>query len=153
MPLFTQTFGSRVDEIANWHLDPYRWADKSKIYFCRIKGTVSWDFKMFNKNWKVQGLNTVRDAEGLYIFLGFLRFYVLNSSWKIFQVLGSLCVLLQLLLIICGDVGYYYQNIDKSWSARFCTLKVPSGQIGSTWKWYHWIGLEKDINCYRLLIF
>jgi hypothetical protein len=25
-------------------------------------------------------------------------------------------------------------------------LKVPSGQIGSTWEWYHWIGLEKDIN-------
>jgi hypothetical protein len=26
--------------------------------------------------------------------------------------------------------------------------KVPSGQIGSTWEWYHWIGLEKNINCY-----
>ncbi len=32
-------------------------------------------------------------------------------------------------------------------------LKVPSGQIGSTWEWYHWIGLEKDINRYRFLIF
>ncbi len=32
-------------------------------------------------------------------------------------------------------------------------LKVPSGQIGSAWEWYHWIGLEKDINCYRFLIF
>ncbi len=26
------------------------------------------------------------------------------------------------------------------------TWKVPSGQIGSSWEWYHWIGLEKDIN-------
>ncbi len=31
-------------------------------------------------------------------------------------------------------------------------LKVPSGQIGSTWEWYHWIGIEKNINSYRLLI-
>ncbi len=32
-------------------------------------------------------------------------------------------------------------------------LKVKSGQIGSTMEWYHWIGLEKDIHCYRFLIF
>ncbi len=30
---------------------------------------------------------------------------------------------------------------------------VPSGQIGSAWEWYHWIGLEKDINRFRVLIF
>ncbi len=32
-------------------------------------------------------------------------------------------------------------------------LKVPWGQIGSPGEWYHWIGLEKDINRYRFLIF
>ncbi len=32
-------------------------------------------------------------------------------------------------------------------------LMVPSDQIGSAWEWYHWIGLEKDINLYRFLIF
>jgi hypothetical protein len=32
-------------------------------------------------------------------------------------------------------------------------LKVQFGQIRSAWEWYHWIGLEKDINCYRFLIF
>jgi hypothetical protein len=32
-------------------------------------------------------------------------------------------------------------------------LKVLSGQIGSTLEWCHWKGLEKDINCYRFLIF
>ncbi len=32
-------------------------------------------------------------------------------------------------------------------------LKVPSGQIGSTWEWYHWISLEKDSNRYGFLIF
>ncbi len=32
-------------------------------------------------------------------------------------------------------------------------LKVPSGQIGSAWEWYHWIGLDKDINRYRFLFF
>ncbi len=32
-------------------------------------------------------------------------------------------------------------------------LKVPSGQIGSASDWYHWKGLEKDINCYRIFIF
>ncbi len=33
------------------------------------------------------------------------------------------------------------------------SLKVPSGQIGSTWEWYHWIGLEKDINHYSFWFF
>ena len=33
------------------------------------------------------------------------------------------------------------------------SLKVPSGQIGSAWEWYHWIGLEKDINRYMFFIF
>jgi hypothetical protein len=33
-------------------------------------------------------------------------------------------------------------------------LKVlPSGQIRSAWEWYHWIGLKKDINHDRFLIF
>jgi hypothetical protein len=32
-------------------------------------------------------------------------------------------------------------------------VAVPSGQIGSTGEWYHWIGLEKNINHYRFLIF
>jgi hypothetical protein len=32
------------------------------------------------------------------------------------------------------------------------TLKIPSGQIGSAREWYHWIGLEKDMNRYRFLI-
>ena len=32
-------------------------------------------------------------------------------------------------------------------------LKVLSGQIGSAWECYHWIGLETDINRYLFLIF
>jgi hypothetical protein len=32
----------------------------------------------------------------------------------------------------------------------FTILKLPSGQIGSPWECYHWIGLEKDINHHRL---
>ncbi len=32
-------------------------------------------------------------------------------------------------------------------------LKVPSGQIGSGWEWYHCIGHKKDTNCYMFLIF
>ncbi len=28
--------------------------------------------------------------------------------------------------------------------AYFSWLKVPSGQIGSAWEWYHWIGLKKS---------
>ena len=32
------------------------------------------------------------------------------------------------------------------------TLKVPSGQIGSAWEWYHWKALLKDINRYMFLI-
>ena len=33
------------------------------------------------------------------------------------------------------------------------SLKVPSGQIGSKREWYHWIGLEKDINRYSFSTF
>ncbi len=39
---------------------------------------------------------------------------------------------------------------------RYCTqisFKVPSGQIRSAWERYYWIGLEKDINRYKFLIF
>ncbi len=32
-------------------------------------------------------------------------------------------------------------------------LNVLSSQIGSAWEWYHWIGLEKNINFYRFFIF
>ncbi len=32
-------------------------------------------------------------------------------------------------------------------------LQVPSGQIGYAWEWYHWIGLEKDINSYKFFNF
>jgi hypothetical protein len=35
----------------------------------------------------------------------------------------------------------------------FQDLKVPSGQIGFAWEWYHWIGLTKFINRYRFFIF
>ncbi len=27
---------------------------------------------------------------------------------------------------------------------NFGDLKIPSGQIGSAWEWYHWIGLKKS---------
>ncbi len=37
--------------------------------------------------------------------------------------------------------------------SKYCRLKVPSGQIGSTWEWYHWIGLKKNFNRYMFLIF
>ncbi len=32
-------------------------------------------------------------------------------------------------------------------------LKVLCGQIVSAWEWYHWIGLEENINCNKFLIF
>jgi hypothetical protein len=37
--------------------------------------------------------------------------------------------------------------------SELVALKVPSGQIGSAGEWYHWIGLEKDINRYMFFIF
>ncbi len=37
--------------------------------------------------------------------------------------------------------------------SNYFRLKVPSGQIGSKWEWYHWKALEKDINRYKFLIF
>ncbi len=40
----------------------------------------------------------------------------------------------------------------RIWTVQWISvLKVPSGQIGSAWEWYHWIGLEKDINRYSFL--
>ncbi len=45
----------------------------------------------------------------------------------------------------CSELAYH--KILKA------ILKVPSGQNGSAWEWYHWTGLEKDINRYRFFIF
>ncbi len=42
------------------------------------------------------------------------------------------------------DEKYYFLNYF---------LKVSSSQIGSAWEWYQWIGFEKDINRYMILIF
>ncbi len=42
---------------------------------------------------------------------------------------------------------------QKQKSCDTVLLKVPSGQIGFAWEWYHWISLEKDINRYRFSIF
>ncbi len=35
--------------------------------------------------------------------------------------------------------------------SHYCPFKgtVLSDQIRSAWEWYHWIGIDKDINCYR----
>ncbi len=44
---------------------------------------------------------------------------------------------------------YLYMNFKL---LRF-SIRVPSGQIGSKWEWYHWKALEKDINRYMFLIF
>ncbi len=32
-------------------------------------------------------------------------------------------------------------------------LKIPSGQIGSAWEGYHWIGVDKNIDLYRFFLF
>jgi hypothetical protein len=37
-------------------------------------------------------------------------------------------------------------KVSFNQSSLSVTLKVPSGQIGSAWEWYNWIGLKKDIN-------
>ncbi len=46
--------------------------------------------------------------------------------------------------------NYLSATFDRT---RVAILKVPSGQIGSKWEWYHWKALEKDINRYKFLIF
>ncbi len=44
-------------------------------------------------------------------------------------------------------------NVHWRKSTSKSEIKVPSGQIGSAWEWYHWISLKKDINRYMFLIF
>ncbi len=39
-------------------------------------------------------------------------------------------------------------NNDYIFRGLLLQLKVPSGQIGSTWDWYYWKSLKKDINRY-----
>ncbi len=50
---------------------------------------------------------------------------------------------------ISSGVKILWKNIKR----EKCVLRVPSGQIWSAWDWYHWIGLEKEINRYRFWIF
>jgi hypothetical protein len=49
--------------------------------------------------------------------------------------------------------GQYIRLALIGGNKRPVWLKVPSGQIGSKWEWYHWKALEKDINRYMFLIF
>ncbi len=44
-------------------------------------------------------------------------------------------------------------DILLSFNFAVAFLKVPSGQIGSAWEWYHWKALLNDINRYLFLIF
>jgi hypothetical protein len=60
-------------------------------------------------------------------------FLIQNSASSVCQSGNIFCV--------------YNINIPAS------VLKVPSGQIGSKWEWYHWKVFEKDINRYKFLIF
>ncbi len=47
-----------------------------------------------------------------------------------------------------GRGGSFHIVPPLFWLYSTISLKIPSGQIGSAWEWYHWIGLEKDINHY-----
>ncbi len=49
-------------------------------------------------------------------------------------------------------ISFYSCFINVSSTYVFC-LKILSGQIGSAWEWYHWIGLEKDINRYGFIFY
>ncbi len=51
--------------------------------------------------------------------------------------------------LVAANQGTSYNN-DTDTSKM---LKVPSGQIGSKWKWWYWKAHEKDINRYMFLIF
>ncbi len=44
-------------------------------------------------------------------------------------------------------------QLCNAWSRLWHILKVKFSQIGPAWGWHHWIGLDKDINRYRLLNF
>jgi hypothetical protein len=43
-------------------------------------------------------------------------------------------------------VGPPANNSFKFYFYSSRTLKVPSGQIGSAWEWYHWLGLKKEFK-------
>ncbi len=40
-----------------------------------------------------------------------------------------------------------------SWNEVFNFLKVQSGQIGSAWEWFHWIGLKRTSTAIGFLFF
>ena len=50
-----------------------------------------------------------------------------------------------------GSATLFPTHISESWLIIRNQSLEPSGQIWSTWEWYHWIGLEKDTNCTTLL--
>ncbi len=65
------------------------------------------------------------------------------------------CFLLQCLMSHCVFLydAFFCYALASILHILLQLLKVPSDQIGSAWEWYHWIGLEKDINHYRFFIF
>jgi hypothetical protein len=58
-----------------------------------------------------------------------------------------------LLLLATFHCSHCMKQISEEGKPFTLSLKVPSGQIRSAWECYYWIGLEKDINRYRFLIF
>ncbi len=46
--------------------------------------------------------------------------------------------------------SYLIRNLLPTGTVPY--IKVPSGQIGFAWEWYHWKALSKDINRYMFLI-
>ncbi len=84
----------------------------------------------------------------------FLKFSILRSEFSILEIISQLTGRWQprpplhpfcLPPIRCLDCG-----LDKLNTTNAHVLKVPSGQIGSAWEWYHWIGIKKDINRYMI---
>ncbi len=78
------------------------------------------------------------------------RFYLYTDPYR--RAKESTAILILILALPSHKLITYISTFSFS-KKFFCYLKVPSGQIGSSWDWYHWIGLEKDINRYRFLIF
>jgi hypothetical protein len=109
------------------------------------------------KGWRVRrkkfSLSTMPgDSKETVVWKNGMKDYILMMN-SLQNIYFGLCLKFFCSLRSGYTVWRTHKTLKNQGKQHIFHLKVPSGQIGSKWKWYHWKAHEKDINRYMFLIF
>ncbi len=111
--------------------------------FAQAQGVASVKVLTFNGRCCLKDSFNGSALRSFYVPKRILRIFYLHIVSLIFTVFKLWCP------------AHLFPNTPRTQthSPTGLSLKVSSGQVGSSWEWNHWIGIEKDINLYRFWIF